>query len=139
MKIQFDTTECTRCNGEGRIDIYRHVAGGVCAKCTGSGRMLSRSGAAANRAYERELTVRLGRKALDLQVGDVIENFEGSRGDLVQAIEYRDSGVYVTHAKTNGTMTRGFAANRLIRLWDPSVTEAVAGQIAAKFPGASLI
>lgn len=59
--ITFETTECDRCNGEGVIDIYRHVAGGTCAKCSGSKVMLSRRGVTAHRAYETALADRCGK------------------------------------------------------------------------------
>lgn len=31
----FPIENCTRCDGEGRLEMYRHVMGGLCAKCNG--------------------------------------------------------------------------------------------------------
>lgn len=50
MKIEFEKSECSRCGGEGRLIGFSHVHGGVCFKCNGKGRVLTRSGAA---AYKR--------------------------------------------------------------------------------------
>ena len=30
--------ECRRCSGQGRIDAYTHIKGGVCYSCNGSGK-----------------------------------------------------------------------------------------------------
>ena len=32
---------CPRCDGYGRIDYYKHVRGGVCFKCNGSGQPIN--------------------------------------------------------------------------------------------------
>jgi hypothetical protein len=46
-RISYEMSECARCGGEGRINAYGHVHGGVCFGCHGGGRVYTRTGAAA--------------------------------------------------------------------------------------------
>ena len=38
---ELETNACNRCSGEGFIELYRHVQGGICFKCRGVGKELS--------------------------------------------------------------------------------------------------
>lgn len=37
--MTFTDTDCYRCNGEGIIEAYHHVRGGLCFKCWGVGKL----------------------------------------------------------------------------------------------------
>lgn len=47
------TANCPKCNGNGKIRCYAGIAGGICFRCKGSGRITARSAQAASRAAER--------------------------------------------------------------------------------------
>jgi hypothetical protein len=126
-KITFDTAECTRCGGKGRIAMYAHVAGGVCAKCNGSGKQLSRRGAAAERAYQAELIRRHGKVASSLVVGDTFEGRE------IVSIEDRDGGIYLNFG--NGSI--GLRPRRLCITATPQDVQEIGREIAEKFAGAT--
>ena len=135
--ITFDTETCIRCNGEGRIAMHRHVAGGVCAKCGGSKRQMSRKGRAAHRAYEKALTERLGRRADQIEAGQTILDSYGSRR-RVDLVEVADGMTWLVTIEGTGNAKSGYRPSRLVRLYDPSAEVEIAEQIAASYPGASL-
>lgn len=78
MKITYETTECSRCGGEGRLVAFSHVYGGQCFKCDGHGNMLTAKGRAAKKrvdAVKKELCVAT---ASSLKAGDQVI-FSGRR------------------------------------------------------------
>lgn len=127
--ITFRTTACNRCGGAGRIEMYRHIAGGVCAKCSGSGKMLSPASATAHRAYQAALTARLGKIGSALAVGDRTEHGE------ITAFEPADGFTWAVYP---GGGKVGINPRRLYILDDPHATEEIAREIAAKYTGAAL-
>ena len=48
MNATTATRTCTRCQGNGRIEAFRHVNGGTCALCHGTGTRPARRNASAN-------------------------------------------------------------------------------------------
>lgn len=140
--LTFHTEPCTRCNGEGRIEQYRHIDGGRCAKCHGTKRQLSRTGRAADRAHKDALAERLGRRADQVEVGMVVRDTLGGRLHRVDEIETREdeNGTtiwFFTH-EPNGRSGSGYLPHRIVRLYDPAVEAEVAAEIAARCPGATL-
>lgn len=127
-RITFETTACTRCSGQGRIAMYSHVAGGVCAKCGGNGKQLSRRGAAAERAYQAELIRRCGKVAEQLVPGDTFEGRE------IMATETRDGTIYLTFPD-GGTI--GLRPRRLCIQATPQQSDEIAREIAANYTGAT--
>lgn len=54
MATKFESTECSRCGGSGRYS-YCTMYGDTCFKCSGSGRMLTKRGAAARAVFLESL------------------------------------------------------------------------------------
>lgn len=63
------TAKCPRCNGNGKISYYAGIAGGICFRCQGLGRISVRSAQAASRAAQREAAADR-KRAADLKARD---------------------------------------------------------------------
>lgn len=146
-RLKFDTEPCARCAGQGIITAYRHVAGGICAKCSGTKVQPSRKGRAAERAYEKALSDRLGRRRDAIRPGDVVFNREGTRhyrvDEVISIPEATPSGQaytcvrFVTHREGGPGWTDG-RGNWIVRLHDPQAQAEIAADIAARYAGATL-
>lgn len=91
MKIIYDTVECYRCEGNGRLNAYAHVHGGVCFKCNGTGSTLTPKGRAAKKRVD-EVQKRVCMKAAS----------EVKPGDRVYL-----SGKFTTVVEVKTTLGRG--------------------------------
>lgn len=70
--ISYETSECARCGGEGRINAYGHVYGGQCFGCNGSGRVLTSKGRAASKKAHAWKAEHTAVAVTDLAVNDRI-------------------------------------------------------------------
>lgn len=137
MVIVFETVPCGRCGGEGRLEMFRHVAGGVCARCSGSRVQLSRAGAAAHRAYEKAISERCGKWGYEIEVGDVITTL--SQEQPIQSLVPDASGDFSwAVVEVPGRVSRmGISPKRRYVLHMPEEVDRIAREIAATRPGAT--
>ncbi len=111
VKIEWERETCSRCAGTGQ---YPSPAWqGVCLKCGGKGKMLTRAGRAALAKYDAYLAAHHTKNMIDLEPGDIVRDHDGRRtvvevdrtikpmGTTSIGVEGTDS--YVTY--TNLTIT----------------------------------
>ncbi len=97
MKITFETTECGRCDGTGFYAI------GSCYGCGGSGRKMTRKGAAARKAVDEKRAEVYSRPVTEIQVGDRVWL---AGGGMASAAKFREV-LSVSAPHQNGTSTVG--------------------------------
>lgn len=73
--------ECPKCGGTGRIDCYKHVNGGLCFMCNGSGRVDRKPRTSTPRTpktYEQkqEAIQRQNMRIIDGEYSDTIKRFD---------------------------------------------------------------
>lgn len=107
VKVSFETTECSRCGGCGRYSWCQRY-GDTCFKCGGTGRQLSRRGAAAYKRSEAWKAEHRTYKAVaDLVAGDRI--VVDGRTNTVTAVAPSSTTCTangVTHTYVNVTLAR---------------------------------
>ncbi len=65
----FESTECSRCSGQGRILGFSNTMGGICFKCNGQKYQLTKRGARDNERYRAAVDAVTLRPLADLQPG----------------------------------------------------------------------
>jgi len=78
MIIKFETSECSRCGGAGRITAYSGIYGGICFGCNGAKSRLTRKGAAAAKRFDTAMKISVA----DLAEGTIIK-VDGKRRKIV--------------------------------------------------------
>lgn len=146
MRIEFETTDCGRCEGSGNYAGY-----GVCWGCSGARRFLTAKGKRARQAYETEIMDYVGVTADALIPGNVVRskawNFNSLSGSDFAAksrkIESTETGsdgrIVITF---QGGTQYGYRPDELVRLVDKGFTPIVQDimeSIAARYAGASLV
>ena len=78
MQIEFDSRECQRCGGEGRIRAYSGIYGGICFGCNGNKMRLTRKGTAAAKRFDAVMKM-----AVSDLTSDTIIKVDGKRRQVV--------------------------------------------------------
>lgn len=146
-KITFEKETCTRCGGTGRYPSACY--NGVCLGCTGTGKKLTRRGAAALKAYNAVMD-EMKKPASEVKVGDLVKitlNMSGAQGwRRVDAI-VEDSGVRIGDRKLPGLVFMAdsnmpyrvsFNENSTFEVWDEAVRERAIDRV-ARLKGAIIV
>lgn len=99
MKISYQTRDCSRCDGSGRMVGFSHVHGGVCFKCNGTGQVMTAAGKAAFKKVKAVQDKHCTKAASQVVAGDKIKGSDGKFRTVV--------GVEVKMGKGNGTTRYG--------------------------------
>lgn len=90
----FDHNSCGRCGGEGRINAFSHVYGGVCFSCKGAGFHLTRHGKADRARWLKARDEIALRTVAEVQVGDHVRLPSDNKYAIVKAVTLTgESGV----------------------------------------------
>ncbi|MFE9335262.1 hypothetical protein [Streptomyces sp. NPDC007063] len=137
MRIVWDTTECTRCDGTGQHS-YNPMHGRRCFKCKGTGRQISRKGAAARKAWTQEITDVCSRPLWSLRVGDVIwwRKRNGDEGWVTIASFAEIDGDHVV-MHCDGMLFDGRWDARFVK-WDADDRQDIREEIVRRFSGARI-
>jgi hypothetical protein len=104
QKISYETSECTRCGGEGRINAFGHVHGGTCFGCNGAGHLMTRKGKAAYQKVQAWKAENTTVALTDIVPGDriYVQNMRGARVAVtVISVTQKDEGTaYIVNGET---------------------------------------
>jgi hypothetical protein len=142
--IRFETTECGRCSGGGTYPSL--VDNGRCFTCSGTGKVLSRNGKAARKAYDAAIAERCTVDLADLKPGDVVWHYRSTA-----AMETRKGWVTVESVtpdtlnagrlimKVRGALGVNATPEYKVRISRPEVTREIIENVARRFKGATLL
>ena len=146
MKLAFEKTTCSRCNGTGRYS-FNLMHGNVCFGCSGTKTQITANGKRAQKAYSAALAKNQA-LAGDLRVGDIIRRHDCSQWARIVKIAPNDLGnlQITTNRKSGGPVGGQYTIFKA-----PAETVTIAPSngseglreiftaIAAKYKGAELI
>ncbi|MFD9596803.1 hypothetical protein ACFWA9_29200 [Kitasatospora sp. NPDC059973] len=142
-RLTFAAETCTRCAGDKKFRQYAHVRAGRCFTCKGTGRKLSRTGRAAQKAFEALVAERTGIDCGAVTVGMVIESSSPLGApwsvDRIDTVA-NDSGTvtrWAVHVRPTGEDRCTLPAGHTLLRHMPEAVEQAAREIAARYKGAS--